>query len=86
MDNAKENERDDGNHAAHCWPAREAHQRNLEGLQMLRCVSELWVFTDNGVSMGMALEIEQAGREDMPVRYFKNFEEMDEEMDIQKGD
>ena len=46
------------------------------GLQMLKCATELWVFTDSGISMGMAQEIEQAGREDMPVRYFKSFEEV----------
>lgn len=49
------------------------------GLQMLRCANELWVFIDNGISFGMAQEIEQAGREDMPVRYFNNFEEVQSE-------
>ena len=46
------------------------------GLQMLRCATELWVFADNGISCGMAQEIERAGREDMPVRYFKNLKEV----------
>ena len=61
MDDAKENERSDA---------------IAMGLQMLKCATELWVFIDNGISFGMAQEIEQAGREDMPVRYFKNFEEV----------
>lgn len=54
MDDAKENERDDA---------------IKMGLQMLKCASELWVFTENGISIGMAHEIEAAGREGMEVRY-----------------
>ena len=45
------------------------------GLHMLKCATELWVFIDNGISFGMAREIEQAGRENMPVRYFISLEE-----------
>ena len=61
MDDEKENERNDA---------------ITMGLHMLKCASELWIFTDNGISFGMAQEIEQAGREDMPVRYFKNLKEV----------
>lgn len=61
MDDAKENERSDA---------------IKMGLHMLKCATELWVFVDNGISFGMAREIEQAGRENMPVRYFINLEEV----------
>ena len=64
MDDAKENERSDA---------------IAMGLEMLRCATELWVFVDNGISLGMAWEIEQAGRKNMPVRYFKNLEELERE-------
>ncbi len=37
--------------------------------QFLHYASELWVFTENGISAGMAHEIEAAGREGMEVRY-----------------
>lgn len=38
-------------------------------IELLHRCDEMWVFAENGISIGMAHEIEAAGREGMEVRY-----------------
>lgn len=45
-------------------------------MQILDRCEELWVFGLDGISEGMAHEIERAGRNGMPVKYFMTTEDM----------